>query len=104
MSQVITKRSRISHPRLRLELTLSGGAWVGLPPLVAMFNSTGNAYAAEPTPAGKVAEAPIESRFVLWLNGNGIPDRYSIPAETGARDTPPPRLPPPAPLRNDSPP
>ncbi len=101
MSQVITKRSRISRRRLLRGLTLSGGAWVGLPPLVAMFNSTGNAYAAEPTPAGKVAEAPIESRFVLWFNGNGIPERYWIPAETGASYSLTPCLAPLAPFRND---
>src|SRR4029077_7972836 len=35
-------------------------------------------------PAGGRQEAPIESRFVLWFNGNGIPERYWIPAETGA--------------------
>ena len=56
---------------------------VGLPPLAAMFNSNGTAYAA---PAGKVASAatPIETRFLLWFNGNGIPERYWIPRETGA--------------------
>ena len=101
MSQVITKRSRISRRRLLRGLTLSGGAWVGLPPLVAMFNSAGSAYAAEPTLAGKVAEAPIESRFVLWFNGNGIPERYWIPAETGANYSLTPCLAPLAPFRND---
>jgi hypothetical protein len=40
-----------------------------------MFNSTGTAYAAE---------SGIPSRFVLWFNGNGIPERYWIPGETGA--------------------
>jgi len=40
-----------------------------------MFNSTGTAYAE--------AKAPIEKRFVLWFNGNGIPERYWIPAEVG---------------------
>ena len=29
-------------------------------------------------------EKPIESRFVLWFNGNGIPERYWIPSEEGA--------------------
>jgi hypothetical protein len=101
MSQVITKRSRISRRRLLRGFTLSGGAWVGLPPLVAMFNSAGSAYAAEPTLAGKVAEAPIESRFVLWFNGNGIPERYWIPAETGANYSLTPCLAPLAPFRND---
>ena len=62
---------------------MSASAWLGLPPLVSMFNGTGTAYAAEQTATGKVAEAPIESRFVLWFNGNGIPERYWIPAETG---------------------
>jgi hypothetical protein len=51
---------------------------VGLPPLVSMFNSVGTAYAAEGV------EKPIESRFVLWFNGNGIPERYWIPSEEGA--------------------
>ena len=27
------------------------------------------------------AEKPIESRFVLWFNGNGIPERYWIPSK-----------------------
>ena len=101
MSQVITKRSRISRRRLLRGLTLSGGAWVGLPPLVAMFNSAGTAYAAEPAAASRVAEAPIESRFVLWFNGNGIPERYWIPAETGADYSLTPCLAPLAPFRND---
>jgi hypothetical protein len=94
MSHVITKRSRISRRKL-----LQG--FLGLPPLAAMFNSTGSAYAAERTVAGKVAEAPIESRFVLWFNGNGIPERYWIPAETGANYRMTPCLSPLAPYRND---
>jgi hypothetical protein len=55
---------------------------VGLPPLVSMFNSVGSAYAAE-TPA-EGGGKPIESRFVLWFNGNGIPERYWIPSEEGS--------------------
>jgi len=66
-----------------------------------MFNSTGSAYAAERTVAGKVAEAPIENRFVLWFNGNGIPERYWIPAETGANYGMTPCLAPLAPYRSD---
>jgi hypothetical protein len=66
-----------------------------------MFNSAGTAYAAERTAAGKVAEAPIESRFVLWFNGNGIPERYWIPAETGPNYRMTPCLSPLAPFRND---
>jgi len=94
MSHVITKRSRISRRKL-----LRG--FLGLPPLAAMFNSKGSAYAAERTVAGKVAEAPIEGRFVLWFNGNGIPERYWIPAETGANYRITPCLAPLAPYRND---
>jgi len=93
MPHVITKRQRISRRRLLKGLTLSGTSiWVGLPPLVSMFNSTGTAYAAE---------APIESRFVLWFNGNGIPERYWIPAETGADYRLTPCLSPLAPFRDD---
>jgi hypothetical protein len=51
---------------------------VGLPPLAAMFNSSGTAYAA------KTGAQPIESRFVLWFNGNGIVENYWVPRETGA--------------------
>jgi len=94
VSHVITKRPRISRRKL-----LQG--FLGLPPLAAMFNSTGTAYAAERTAAGKVAEAPIESRFVLWFNGNGIPERYWIPAETGSNYRMTPCLSPLAPFRND---
>jgi hypothetical protein len=71
MSNVITKRTRISRRTL-----LQG---LALPPLVSMFNSTGTAYAAP----GKTTQ-PIESRFVLWFNGNGVPERYWIPTETGS--------------------
>src|SRR5881397_2172452 len=53
---------------------------VGLPPLAAMFNTNGTAYAV---PASTGAGA-IESRFLLWFNGNGIPERYWIPMETGS--------------------
>jgi hypothetical protein len=57
-------------------VSLSGGiVRVGLPPLAAMFTSNGTAYAA--------TRGPIEKRFVLWFNGNGIPERYWIPAEEG---------------------
>lgn len=52
---------------------------VGLPALEAMFNSSGTAYAA-----GRLAGQAIEPRFVFWFNGNGIPEKYWIPQETGA--------------------
>ena len=96
MSQVITKRFRVSRRRFLQGLTLTGSAvQIGLPPLVSMFNSTGTAYAAEG------AAKPIESRFVFWFNGNGIPERYWIPSETGADYHLSPCLTPLAPFRND---
>jgi hypothetical protein len=52
---------------------------IGLPPLEAMFNSSGTAYAAP----GKIAGKKIDSRFVFWFNGNGIPEKYWIPREVG---------------------
>jgi hypothetical protein len=77
MSSVITKRVRTSRRSILKGLTAAGSPiLVGLPPLVSMFNSTGTAYAA-------AAPKPIETRFVLWFNGNGIPERYWIPAEEG---------------------
>src|SRR6478752_331136 len=83
MSQVITNRVRISRRSLLQGLTGAGARIVvGLPPLVSMFNSLGTAYAAA-TPADG-GEKAIESRFVLWFNGNGIPERYWIPSEEGA--------------------
>ena len=58
---------------------LSGAAiTVGLPPLEQMFNSNGTAYAAETG-----AAEPIETRFVLWFNGNGIVEKYWIPRQDG---------------------
>src|SRR5688572_44778 len=84
MSQVITKRVRLSRRALLQGLTAAGSnIIVGLPPLVSMFNSHGTAYAAAGAGAGKVAEKAIETRFVLWFNGNGIPERYWIPTEEG---------------------
>jgi hypothetical protein len=97
MSQVITKRNRVSRRRFLKGVTAAGSAiTVGLPPLVAMFNSTGTAYAA---PAG--TPGPIENRFVLWFNGNGIPERYWIPAEAGSDFRLTPCLAPLAPFRDD---
>src|SRR5262249_55329361 len=102
MSQVITKRSRISRRTLLKGLTAAGGQIaVGLPPLVAMFNSHGTAYAAAAAGATAVKEKPIESRFLLWFNGNGIPERYWIPSEEGADYRMTPCLSPLAPFRSD---
>src|SRR5436190_3027526 len=81
MSSVITKRTKISRRTLLKGLTAAGSPiLVGLPPLVSMFNSHGTAYAAA---AASEAPKAIETRFVLWFNGNGIPERYWIPAEEG---------------------
>jgi hypothetical protein len=102
VSQVITKRSRVSRRAFLKGVTLSGTAiQVGLPPLVSMFNSQGTAYAAGSNAAGKVAEKAIESRFVFWFNGNGIPERYWIPSQTGRDFDLPPCLSPLASFRND---
>ena len=83
MAAVIAKKNRLSRRALLKGCTLSQASIViGLPPLVSMFNSHGTAYAAGQG-AGTRKESAIESRFVFWYNGNGIPERYWIPAETG---------------------
>ncbi len=87
MANIITRRQRLSRR------TLLGS--LALPPLVSMFNSTGTAYAAP----GNATE-PIESRFVLWFNGNGVPERYWIPTETGSNFQLSPCLRPLAPFRD----
>jgi hypothetical protein len=83
MASIITKQSSLSRRIFLKGATLAHApVIIGLPPLISMFNSTGTAYAAETRAAVRV-EAPIENRFVLWFNGNGIPERYWIPTETG---------------------
>ena len=85
MSQVITNRVRLSR-RAFLERTDGGRArrsWSDCRRWSRCSIRTGTAYAAEP--AAKAPSKAIESRFVLWFNGNGIPERYWIPAEEGAR-------------------
>src|SRR5437899_10583857 len=78
MAQIITKRVRLSRRIFLKGLTAAHvPAIIGIPPLISMFNSTGTAYAAE-TNAAKPAK-----RFVIWFNGNGIPERYWIPSNTG---------------------
>ncbi len=67
---------------------------VGLPPLAAMFNFNGTAYAAAAT------SKAIDKRFLLWWNGNGIPERYWIPRETGTEYELTPCLEPLAPVRD----
>src|SRR2546425_13211736 len=93
--------NNISRRRLLKGLTLSHvPIWVGLPPLEAMFNAAGTAYAAGNARVGK-PESPIESRFVFWFNGNGIPEKYWIPEETGPEYTMTPCLAPLAPFKKD---
>lgn len=70
---------------------------ISLPPLACMFNAAGTAYAAR-SPRG---ETQPEKRFVLWFNGNGIPERYWIPRDEGADYTLTPCLAPLARLRDD---
>lgn len=80
MSQVITKRTRLSRRIFLKGITAAHlPVIVGVPPLISMFNSTGTAYAA---PGAREA-SPIDKRFVIWFNGNGIPERYWIPSTTG---------------------
>lgn len=73
------------------------GTTMGLPALHSMFNGNGTAWAA---PGQKKTALPIEKRFVLWFNGNGIPEKYWIPTETGAAFGLTPCLAPLAPLRD----
>src|SRR6266480_6483636 len=76
MSQIITKRVRLSRRIFLKGLTAAHMPVIaGVPPLISMFNSTGTAYAGETN--------PIQKRFVIWFNGNGIPERYWIPSNTG---------------------
>ncbi len=92
------QNGRLSRRALLKGIGLSGAVVrIGLPPFAAMFNSSGTAFAAE----SKVLQAPIESRFVLWFNGNGIPERYWIPAETGPDYEMTPCLAPLGPFRKD---
>ncbi|MCW5983283.1 MAG: DUF1552 domain-containing protein [Bryobacteraceae bacterium] len=94
-----TTKTRLSRRAMLRGLTLSGGLIrIGLPPLEAMFNSNGTAYAA---PAGARVAGKIESRFILWFNGNGIVERFWIPREEGAGYRMTPCLTPLAPFRDD---
>jgi hypothetical protein len=78
-------------------MSMTGAAIrVGLPPLAAMFNANGTAYAAA---AG--AGTAFEPRFVYWFNGNGIPERYWIPRQTGTDYELTPCLAPLASVRDD---
>jgi len=101
MSQVITKRFRLSRRTLLKGATLTQArVLVGLPPLISMFNAAGTAYAAETGNPAKPGGA-IPKRFVLWFNGNGITERYWIPSRTGPDYDISPCLTPIARLRDD---
>ena len=88
---------QLSRRKFLRGVSITGAAVrVGLPPLAAMFNSSGTAHAATTnSPA-----AAIEPRFLLWFNGNGIPERYWIPRETGPDYELTPCLAPLAPVRD----
>ncbi len=97
MSNVITKRTRLSRRIFLKGLSLAQApVVVGLPPLISMFNSSGTAFAAAPE-----KNAKVDPRFVLWFNGNGIPERYWIPSEVGRDYRMTSCLAPLAPYRND---
>ena len=89
MASVHTRNRSLSR-RLLLRRSAS---LIGLPPLAAMFNASGTAYAS--------TGHQRPTRFVLWFNGNGIPERYWIPTETGPQFALTPCLAPLAPFRND---
>lgn len=85
MSNLIVNRVRLSRRTLLKGLSAAGSpVIVGLPPLVSMFNSHGTAYAAPAPAPNEAKEKAIDTRFVLWFNGNGIPERYWIPYEEGS--------------------
>ena len=91
-------RNELSRRNFLRGVGLSGAAiHIGLPAFEAMVNASGTAYAAE---AG-IGARPIESRFVLWFNGNGIIEKYWIPREDGAQYEMTPCLQPLARLRQD---
>jgi len=91
----------LSRRRFLKGMGLPGAAvCIGLPPLEAMFNSHGTAYGKAPA-RGKDSQSAIESRFLLWFNGNGIPEKYWIPTATGPQFTLTPCLSPLASFRND---
>jgi Protein of unknown function (DUF1552) len=73
---------------------------VGLPAFDAMFNPSGTAYAATEA-ARAFGSNAIESRFIVWFNGNGIVEKYWIPRQEGRDYEMPPCLRPLAPLRDD---
>src|SRR3989440_13080790 len=101
MANTITRHARLSRRLFLKGLSAAqSSVVVGLPPLISMFNAHGTAYAESPDP--NETGAPVEKRFVIWFNGNGIPERYWIPDQTGADYDLTPCLSPLARMRNDT--
>jgi hypothetical protein len=73
-------RKELSRRAFLKGVGLSGASiTIGLPAFDACFNANGTAYAE----GAASAAAPIEPRFVLWFNGNGIVEKYWIPRQDG---------------------
>ena len=70
----------LSRRRFLRNISMTGAAIrVGLPPLAAHVQHERHCVRRD-------REAPprrSRSRFLFWFNGNGIPERYWIPRETG---------------------
>ena len=85
MSQVITKRVRVSRRAFLKGVTLAGAAiQVGLPPLVSMFNSHGTAYAAGRAPPGRRPRRPSRA------GSSSGSTATAFPSATGFRAGPAP--------------
>jgi hypothetical protein len=84
---------RFALPRRTLLRGAAGGAAVtlALPPLEAMFDANGTAYAAD----GK----PIPRRLGVWFWGNGVRPRQWLPRSEGADWIPSDELAPLAPIK-----
>jgi len=63
--------------------------------------SLGSLPAVVALPPLEAVPEPAEPRLVLWFNGNGIPEKYWIPVESGAGYALTPCLAPLAPYRSD---
>ena len=103
MSQVITKRVRLSR-RAIVERTDCRRLADSRRACRRWFRCSIRAAPRMPpdTPPARRREKAIESRFVLWFNGNGIPERYWIPSTKRAPTIAmTPCLSPLAPFRND---
>ncbi len=86
MKQTITRRTLLRG-------IAAGPVTVALPPLAVMFDDNGRVFAAD--------RAAVEPRFVFWFNGNGVPEKYWIPTDTGTDFALTPCLAPLAPFRDD---